>query len=433
MSAVGDRAQQLREARARVALGRSVASPTPKTPSPAKTPAVPRKPGDEGLLEATAKLLCDSVQEQGRLRAQLEAQTNPKGLIDLCRSHLMEEFGYQGLNSAHVGESVELSLQVRGALLQLELQVQDLVRMRKELDTMKSSKTKVEALLAQKQAELSQCQHALEICKRELKNGVSRDIPRDGLSSGGAAMRENTTLPPKIPQPHYQAAHSVLPPPPPPPYDDDEEEEAAAEPIILDIDIGEGRKATIRVERDADPIMLAFTFLREHALPPDYLEPLAAFIQGTLERSTSLTIPEEDDERNTPENFPVTKKAEKSPRADASQTRLLEPEHSLRGPVSSPTLMMHDDSLRSSELDDSSAEMRPNHNANGMTDESLYQEAVNMFDNATVLATSGRLQEAARLYKDSLKLFERVPFATDLGIIRDEISYWTELARKVHL
>jgi hypothetical protein len=77
--------------------------------------------------------------------------------------------------------------------------------------------------------------------------------------------------------------------------------------ILLDIDLGEGRKGLIDVTTDSNPIVsqprlshsvsdatvqdLAYQFIYQYALNPDYVYPLIDYISKTKARPSLLPTP----------------------------------------------------------------------------------------------------------------------------------------------
>jgi hypothetical protein len=263
----------------------------------------------------------------------------------------------------------------------------------------------------------------------------------DGEFSAGRSG--SNSLPPRVPstkltQPRELQEAITLPPPPPDDAEDGRE-------IILDIDIGGGRTASITVDEGADPILKAFSFLRDHSLPPDYLEPLAAYIQNTL---AQIAKDQSDTLGSSPAEMVESFQNVSSPTL-ASTSHYSVPLSSTpkqkRHNTSSPSgklkqLQTQNEDFLDGSHNSNRHSARPGINvqtgeSKEKTVEDMYEEAVRVFDSATELANEGHIQEAARLYQDSLRLFERVPFTSSdhLTVIRDEVNYWTGLAQLVKL
>jgi hypothetical protein len=360
-----------------------------------------------------------SIEEQGRLRALVEFHSKESGsIVDIVKSHL-------AIEGKSTVVAVDLATKLRGALIQLEQQVHDLVDMKKEVDAARDSKAKSEQKVAQLQQELLLCQQeivALSFPKSSKTVHGKEDNSTHSEKTHHLMNRErnNNLLPPRPPQ------RDDLPPPPPPPSEEEEEEEDEVRvkekeeeeeedafssnrhrndgTVIVDIDIGGGRLASLEVQPGADPVLLAFTFLRDYALPPEYLEPLSAYIQSMLPERQNV--------------LPDHARAQ-----DASWSSSVSTEGEIPPPPSPPS------NPASKEFESFEKENEVPYRRKWSTDEELYSHAVKVFDDATGLATAGKLQDAVSLYRESLKLFEQVPFVTaDLQVIRDEISFWEEEA-----
>jgi len=380
--------------------------------------------------EALARLLLASIEEQGRLRALVEFHSKgPGSIIDIVKSHL-------AIEGKSTVVAVDLATKLRGALIQLEQQVHDLVDMKKEVDAARDSKAKSEQKVAQLQQELLLCQQeivALSFPKSAKAVHGKEDNSTHSQKTHHLMNRERNSnlLPPRPPQ------RDDLPPPPPPPSEEEEDEDRVKEKekeeeegtfssnrhrndgtVIVDIDIGGGRLASLEVQPGADPVLLAFTFLRDYALPPEYLEPLSAYIQSMLpERQNAL-----------PDHARAHQDASWSS-SDSTHDLSFEEEECEGAIPPPPSPPSPPSDPASKEFESFEKENEVPYRRKLSTDEELYSQAVKVFDDATGLANAGKLQDAVSLYRESLKLFEQVPFVTaDLQVIRDEISFWEEEA-----
>ena len=371
--------------------------------------------------ETMARLLLASIEEQGRLRAILEFHSKGSGsIVDIVKAHL-------AIEGKSVAVAVDLATKLRGALIQLEQQVHDLVDMKIEVDAARNSRAKSEQTIAQLQQELLLCQQevvALSFPKSASKVHGNEDNSTQSEKSRHLMNRErNNNLPPRPPQ-----REGLLPPPPPPTEEEEEEEKVESYTfsksrhrndgaVIVDIDIGGGRLASLEVQPGADPVLLAFTFLRDNALPPEYLEPLSAYIQSMLpERQNAL-----------PDHVRAHDASWSS--SDSTYDLSYEEIGGAEIPPTPPTPPSPPSDPVSKEFESFEKENEVPHHRKLSNDEELYSKAVKVFDDATGLANAGKLKDAVSLYRESLNLFEQVPFVTaDLQLIRDEISFWEEEA-----
>jgi hypothetical protein len=234
-------------------------------------------------LKAAAALLLDAVEEQGRLKALLS---------------------YTDKSDVVTSSSTDIQLRLTGALIELEAAVHQNIKWRSQCDAANTRADDAERALAVIKSRLSE----VELERDNYRNEV-KELKRQQILGSPKAKPEGVPrrLLGGLPRPYYSKVHDdgIIPPPiespPPEPADPHQSEdnslEMATDHVILTVEVDGSRSERLVIRADSDPITLAFEFLKEHALPPEYLEPLIKYISIT--QSTKF---ESVGEKHKPQN-----------------------------------------------------------------------------------------------------------------------------------
>ncbi len=219
-------------------------------------------------LKAAAALLLDAVEEQGRLKALLS---------------------YTDKTDVSTG-STDLQLRLTGALIELEAAVNQSIKWRSQCDAATTRADDAERALEVIKTRLSEVELERDNFRNEVKELKRQQLLGSPPRVKGDAMSRRVLG--GVPLPLYSNLHSdngIIPPPiesPPPEAADDyhpeeSESELAKDHVILTVEVDGNRCERLVILPNSDPITLAFEFLKEHALPPEYLEPLIKYISMT--------------------------------------------------------------------------------------------------------------------------------------------------------
>lgn len=260
---------------------------------------------EHSKFKATVQLLLESLEEQGRLRALLDYTCNP---------NILKEIESSEYNSTKIKDLI----QFRGRVLEFENMVKQLTSLRSEheeekyvrtqteksliilQEQLKIAEQKVENLTVENQElkqyskelitenhsmrrHIQQCPHCTarpmadptpaNPAKPPLPSGPSqRDGPPQSVvqQTGATKAAPSDTLS-SVPRPQHGLHDTIT----------TTTATSTVRSIALEIHVGEGHTERIRVTADDDPLLLAFSFLEQHGLAAQYLEPLAAYIIST--------------------------------------------------------------------------------------------------------------------------------------------------------
>jgi len=249
---------------------------------------------DNSILQATVKLLLQSIEEQGRLRTLIEYTNDPNILIKQVENHLISIINNNNSNSTSnntngstsTRDIVNDNIKLRGTLLELERTIMQLIKIKQDYDNEYSIRIEAEKALVVAHDQVKKKDNEIDVIKSQYRRLQSLyDQQQIQLNE----MFNSKMMIDKYPPP------PTSPLPPPDDDDDDnndnqlqyntdnESKQQQSSSLLLDIDIGGGRTDRVMVTESSDPLMLAFNFLREHALPPSYLEPLSSYISSMKE------------------------------------------------------------------------------------------------------------------------------------------------------
>lgn len=242
------------------------------------------------ILQATVKLLLQSIEEQGRLRALLEYTNDPNVIIKQLESQLINTINSNTkITVNNTNDIINDNIKLRGTLLELERTVIQMIKIKQEYDSEYNTRIETEKALEVMHEQMKKKDNEIEVLKSQYRRLQTmfdqQQLQLEDLTIN--SIRNNETS-----KNIYDSDPSPPTSPLPPPDDDEEEnyiqdqnllEQSTQKSLLLDIDIGGGKTDRVMITATSDPLILAFNFLREHALAPNYLEPLSSYISSMKE------------------------------------------------------------------------------------------------------------------------------------------------------